>query len=263
MELGLKDKVALVTAASKGLGLATVESLLQEGANVAFCSSSEKNVKKTFDELNRKFPNKVFGFLCDLNLESSIEQLVANVISELGNIQILVNNCGGPPAGYFENLTEKEWDYSYYQVLMSAVRMTKLVLPNMKEKKWGRIINITSQSVKQPVDNLLLSNTFRSGLTAFAKTISNQYAPYNVTINNVAPGNIYTERIIALAKFKAKSSGTTFEEAVESMTEVIPAKRFGNPKELGDLIAFLASENASYITGTTIQVDGGIIKSTY
>jgi 3-oxoacyl-[acyl-carrier protein] reductase len=146
---------------------------------------------------------------------------------------------------------------------MSAVRLTKLVLPDMKKNRWGRVINITSLSVKQPVDNLLLSNTFRSGLTAFAKTISNAYGEYGITVNNVAPGHILTDRLKSLIKLKAEKAGKSYEEIFEMLSKDMPVKRFGKPEEFASAVVFLASEQASYITGVTLQVDGGIIKSTY
>ncbi len=261
MNLGLENKVAIVTAASKGLGRAVVEALLEEGAKVAFCSSNLENLNKTLQEFQAKFGNNVFAKTCDLNNENSIEEFYSAVISNFGEVNILVNNCGGPKAGYFEDMQKSDWDAGYKQVLRSAVKFTELVIPSMKKSKWGRIINITSLSVKQPVDNLLLSNVFRSGLTAFAKTLSNTYAEFGITVNNIAPGHILTERLKSLIEFRAKETGRTYEEIFSEMTNVMPVKRFGKPQELAAMAAFLASEKAAFITGTTIQVDGGMIKS--
>ena len=261
MDLKLKNKTALVTAASKGLGRAVVEALLEEGAKVAFCSSNPENLNRTFQELHEKFGGNVFAKTCDLNDENSIEEFYSAVVSNIGEINILVNNCGGPKAGYFEDMQKTDWEGGYKQVLRSAVKFTELVIPSMKKNKWGRIINITSLSVKQPVDNLLLSNVFRSGLTAFAKTLSNAYAEFGITVNNIAPGHILTERLKSLIEFRAKETGRTYEEIFSEMTNVMPVKRFGKPQELAAMAAFLASEKAAFITGTTIQVDGGMIKS--
>ncbi len=261
MNLGLENKVSIVTAASKGLGRAVVEALLEEGSKVAFCSSNSENLNKTFQEFREKFGGNVFAKICDLNDEDSIEEFYFAVTSQFGAVDILVNNCGGPKAGYFEVMQNSDWESGYKQVLRSAVKFTELVIPGMKKKKWGRIINITSLSVKQPVDNLLLSNVFRSGLTAFAKTLSNNYAAFGITVNNIAPGHILTERLKSLIEFRAKETGRTYEEIFTEMTNVMPVKRFGEPKELAALAAFLASEKATFITGTTIQVDGGMIKS--
>ncbi len=263
MELSLKNKVALVTASSKGIGRATAETLMNEGCRVAICSSNKENLDRAASEIAAIYGNEPLSVICDLNKPEDLENTVKAVEETYGNIDILVNNCGGPPAGYFEDLTEEQWNFSFHQVLMSAVRLTKLVLPSMKKNNWGRVINITSLSVKQPVDNLLLSNTFRTGLTAFAKTISNQYGRYGITINTIAPGYTLTARLYELAIDEAKRTGKSHEEVLASMAAKVPMERLGKPEEIAYLVAFLASERAGYITGTTIPVDGGVIKSTF
>jgi len=263
MELNLKGKVAIVTAGSKGLGGATVDLLLREGAKVAFCSSREASISEKLNAIDPDFRDNVFGVVCDLNSREAIGTFYVKVREKFGPVNVLVNNCGGPPPGYFDDTDEEKWESGYNQVLMSAVRLTKLVLPDMKKNRWGRVINITSLSVKQPVDNLLLSNTFRSGLTAFAKTISNAYGEYGITVNNVAPGHILTDRLKSLIKLKAEKAGKSYEEIFEMLSKDMPVKRFGKPEEFASAVVFLASEQASYITGVTLQVDGGIIKSTY
>ncbi len=263
MYLGLHNKTAIVTAGSKGLGGAVVSSLIGEGAKVAFCSSNPENVRLKVESLGEKYKGIIFGFVCDLNDKESISEFYSKAVDVLGHPDILVNNCGGPAPGFFEDLDEEKWSEGFNQALMSAVRLTELVLPAMKEKKWGRVINITSLSVKQPVDNLLLSNTFRSGLTAFAKSISNAYGKYGITVNNVAPGHILTDRLVNLLEIKAKNAGKTYEEIFEILSKEMPVQRFGKPEEFASAVTFLASEQASYITGVTLQVDGGIIKSTY
>ncbi|MCB0752920.1 MAG: SDR family NAD(P)-dependent oxidoreductase, partial [Ignavibacteriae bacterium] len=186
MDLKLKNKTVLITAASTGIGRATAELFLEEGANVTICSSNINKLEKTSKEIFDKHGKEIFFVKCDINRLEEIENTVKIVEEKFGSIDILVNNCGGPKPGFFEKLSEEDWKNGFDQVLMSAVRFTKLVLPEMKKKKWGRIINITSISVKQPIDNLLLSNAFRSGVTAFAKTLSNQVGEFNITVNNVA-----------------------------------------------------------------------------
>lgn len=263
MDLKLKNKTVLVTAASTGIGRATAELFLEEGANVAICSSNINKLEKTTKEIYNKYGKEVFYIKCDINDLAEIENTVKIIEEKFGEINILVNNCGGPKPGFFENMNEADWANGYDQVLMSAVRFTKLVLPKMKENKWGRIINITSISVKQPIDNLLLSNAFRSAVTAFAKTISNQLGDFNITINNVAPGYTLTARLEHLAEIKSKEFQSTKEEVLKKMADDVPLKRLGKPEELASLVVYLASKQAAYITGQTIVVDGGFIKSTY
>lgn len=264
MNLGLKNRNVLITAASKGIGFAIAKLFAFEGSNIVICSSNTKNITAAVNQLIEITGNKnIFGTECNLNNIEDINNLFSFSKDKLGNIDILINNCGGPTPGFFENLSEDDWDNSYNQVLKSAMRLTKLVIPNMKENNFGRIINITSISVKQPVDNLLLSNTFRSALTAFAKTVSNELACYNITVNNVAPGYTLTERFKQLLLLRAEKAGISYEAAVENMSKEIPAKRFADPDEIANVVVFLASVAASYITGTTISVDGGYIKSTY
>lgn len=263
MELNLTGKNVLVTAASMGIGRAAAEQFIKEGCNVAICSRNQDNLLKAVKEIKSLYNVEPLWVVCDINKLDDIENTFKVVTETLGNIDILVNNCGGPRAGFFEELNDSDWDFAFKQILMSAVRFTRLVLPGMKEKKWGRIINVTSLSVKQPVDNLILSNSLRSAVTAFAKTLSNQVGKYNITINNVAPGYTLTSRIYELAVIRAKQLGVPHEEVLSSMANEVPMKRLASPEEVASLIVYLASEQAGYITGATISVDGGIIKATY
>ena len=180
-----------------------------------------------------------------------------------GEIDILVNNCGGPVPGRFDDLDDLKWEEAVDQVLMSVIRLTREVLPGMKGKKWGRIINVTSLSVKQPVDNLMLSNALRSAVTAFSKTLSMEVGKDNITVNNVAPGYTLTSRLYELALERGKETGVSHEHILAEMATNVPMKRLARPDEIASMIVYLASEQAGYITGTTIQVDGGAIKSTY
>ncbi len=261
METGLRNKTALVTAASKGIGKGCAAALIKEGCRVIISSSNAKNLEYALKEFSAIPGAQVHAVKCDLNLKSDIQNLYEQVKSLYGGIDILVNNCGGPHPGFFEELGEDKWDYAYDQVLMGPVRLIKLFLPSMKQKKWGRIINITSLSVFQPIDNLILSNTFRTGLTALAKTLSNRFAANNITVNNVAPGYVLTERIKELAENKAKVTGETAEQIFEKMKSEIPMQRIGQPEDIANAVVFLASEGASYITGNTIHVDGGRVVS--
>jgi 3-oxoacyl-[acyl-carrier protein] reductase len=263
MELNLKGKTVLVTAASMGIGRATAELFIKEGCKVAICSRSKENLIKTAEEIKVLYSIEPLWIVCDINKLADIENTVQTVKENFGEIDILVNNCGGPIPGFFENLTDENWEDAFEQILMSTVRFTRLVLPGMKSKNWGRIINITSLSVKQPVDNLILSNSLRSAVTGLAKTLSNQVGKYNITVNNVAPGYTLTSRLYELAVSKAKLSGDSHEHVLASMANEVPMKRLARPDEVGSLVVYLASEQAGFITGSTIAVDGGVIKATY
>jgi len=261
MDFGLKGKNALVVASSKGIGRAVAEALLREGSNVAVCSRNRENLENSFKE--NRYDNNPLLITCDINNVENIVDTVKTIEDSFGGIDILVNNCGGPAPGNMDDIDDNRWRYAYEQVLMSAIRFTRLAIPKMKGNNWGRIINITSISVKQPIDNLLLSNTFRSGLIAFAKSLSNEVAKYNITINNVAPGYTLTSRLYELALSESKKTGKSQEDVLNSMAEKIPMQRLAQPDEIAALVTFLASGKAGYITGTTIQIDGGLIKSTY
>lgn len=263
MELNLVGKNVLVTAASMGIGKAAAEQFIKEGCNVAICSRNQENLLKAVKEIKSLYNVEPLWLVCDINKLEDIENTVKVINETFGSIDILVNNCGGPRAGFFDDLNDEDWNFAFNQILMSAVRFTRLVLPKMKEKNWGRIINVTSLAVKQPVDNLILSNSLRSAVTSFAKTLSNQIGKYNITINNVAPGYTLTSRIYELAVVKAKQSGISHEEVLASMANEVPMKRLARPDEVASLIVYLASEQAGYITGSTIAIDGGVIKATY
>ena len=263
MDLQLEGKTVLISAASMGIGRAAAEEFVKEGCKVAICSSNQQNLVKAVSEIKNSYDFEPLWTVCDINKPGDIENAVRIVNDNFGDIDILVNNCGGPAPGYFDELDDKDWADAVDQVLMSAIRFTRSVLPGMRRKNWGRIINITSLSVKQPVQNLILSNSLRSAVTAFAKTLSNEIGKDNITINNVAPGYTLTARLYELAVTRAKERGESHEHVLASMAADVPMKRLARPDEIASLIVFLASEQAGYITGTTIQVDGGVIKSTY
>ncbi len=263
MELNLTNKNVLVVASSSGIGKAIAEMFVQENCNVAICSSNKVKIELTAKELKDKFNKQVFYIKCDINNKDEIKATVKAVEEKFGSIDILVNNCGGPKPGYFDDLNDDDWENALEQVLLSTVRFSRLVLPNMKKKKWGRIINITSVSVKQPIDNLLLSNSLRSGVTAFAKTLANQVGQFNITVNNVAPGLTLTGRLEELAELKAKEANISKEQMLQKMAEEIPLKRLASPDEIASAVIYLSSEIAGYITGQTIVVDGGFVKTTY
>jgi 3-oxoacyl-[acyl-carrier protein] reductase len=199
---------------------------------------------------------------CDVTNPEDLATIVETTIQEFGRLDILVNNAGGPPFGYFENFDDEVWQQAFELNLLSTVRLIRLVLPHMRQAGGGRIINIVSTSVKQPIDGLLLSNTIRPGVIGLAKSLSFELAPDNITINNVCPGRILTDRLLQGVSVQEKlAQGISAEEALSGQTKDIPLGRLGKPEELGALVAFLASSQASYITGTTIPVDGGLVRS--
>ncbi len=263
MDTGLRGKTVLITASSMGIGKAVAELFAAEGCNVAISSRSKENLLAASKEIKNKYNVEPLWSVCDLNKNKDIETTYQTVVDQFGGLDILVNNCGGPVPGLFQELEEDDWNYAYEQVLLSTVRFSKLVLPEMMGKNWGRIINITSISVKQPVDNLILSNSLRAGVTGFAKSLSNEVARFNITVNNVAPGMTLTRRLYELAVVEGKEKSKSHEEVLVEMAKRVPMNRLGRPEEIASVVLFLASKQAGYVTGTTIHVDGGYIKSVY
>jgi 3-oxoacyl-[acyl-carrier protein] reductase len=263
MDTGLKGKVVLITASSTGIGKAVAELFAQEGCRIAISSRSKDNLLATAKEIKEKYSVEPFWSVCDLNKQKDIENTYSAVTRQFGTVDILVNNCGGPSPGLFQELEEEDWNAAYEQVLMSVIRFSKFVLPGMMGANWGRIINLTSISVKQPIDNLVLSNSLRAGVTGFSKSLSNEVAMFNITVNNVATGMTLTRRLYELAVVEAKEKGKSHEEILVDMAKRIPLNRLARPEEIASVVVFLASRQASYVTGTTIQVDGGYVKSLF
>lgn len=263
MDLGLRKKVALVCAASRGLGKAVAEELANEGASLILCARDADILNQTCEEIEQKSGVQILGISADLSKTADVERLFKEGIEHFGRIDILVTNVGGPPAGTFENLSAENWQNATQLLLTSVLDLTRLVLPRMKENGWGRILNITSIAAKQPVENLILSNSLRAAVTGFAKTLADEVAPFGITVNNILPGYTRTERVEQLAKTIAEKEGISPEEAQTKWTAEIPMKRLGEPHEFAALAAFLVSERASYITGSSIAVDGGWIRSLF
>ena len=261
MEFGLTDKIAVVGASSKGLGRAIALGLAQEGAKVTICARNSDALDATAADIRRQTGSEVLAVPTDVSQPEQVDALINAAISRFGGIDILVNNAGGPRAGRFAELAAEDYQMAVQLNLMSTINLCRAVVPVMQARGGGRIINLTSVSVKQPVDGLMLSNMARTGVIGFAKTLATELAPDNILVNNVCPGIIFTDRIQQLATVRAEEAGITFEEALERMTADIPLGRIGEPAEFANLVVFLASERASYITGTTIQVDGGMVKA--
>jgi 3-oxoacyl-[acyl-carrier protein] reductase len=263
MDLGLKDKVAIVAASSKGLGKAVALGFAEEGARLTICARGKDALDATSKEIESQTGAEVLAIEADVSKVDDVREIVSQTVKRYGSPHILVNNAGGPPLGDFLSFSLEDWQKALELNLLSTINLTRAVIPHMQEQKWGRIINITSVAVKQPIEGLILSNTSRAGVIGFAKSISNEFAKDNILINNVCPGRILTDRIIYLAEERAKRSNIGTKEVISSWEQDIPMRRLGRPGELADLVVFLASERASYITGTTIQVDGGIVKGIF
>jgi len=260
MDLGLKGKVAVVAGASKGLGFATAQSLGAEGAKLAICSRTADTIQRAAEKLNAQGFD-VIGIQADVSVPDQAQAFVSEACTRLGTIDILVTNAGGPPSLTFEQIDTTAWEDGFRLNLLSTITMIRTALPTMKEKYWGRIINMTSIAAKQPVDGLILSNTIRSGVIGLAKSLSRELAPFNITVNNILPGYFYTNRVQNLAEILACKAGSSPDTILSHWENDIPLKRLGNPDEFGDLAAFLASEKAAYITGTSIQIDGGFCRA--
>ena len=252
MDLGLINKIAFVAASSQGLGKSVALELAKEGAQVIICGRNDKSLDEAKAEIEEKSKQKVLALKGDLSQAADRERMLKKALTTYKKIDILVCNSGGPPAGKFEDLSPEDWDAAYKQLLASTVALIRAVIPAMKEQEWGRIIAITSQAVKQPVENLILSNSVRASVAGLIKTLSNELGPYNITVNNVMPGYTETARLKKLI---------AANPAMINAVDEIPLGRFASPKEFAAAVTFLASERASYITGVSLAVDGGWIKN--
>jgi 3-oxoacyl-[acyl-carrier protein] reductase len=260
MDFGIKNRVALVAAASKGIGFAVALELAREGARVFLCSRDEQRASEAAQKIHDETGATVAGIGADVTDDRAVEHFVSLARERAGRIDILITNAGGPPASSFADADLEAFRKAFELNALSAIRLAKLVLPGMRERKWGRIVNITSVSAKQPIDGLLYSNTVRAALTGWAKTVSNEVAADNVTVNNVAPGYTLTGRQDELAEARSRALGKSKEEIIASWATQGPMGRIGQPEDIAAAVAFLASERASYITGVTLQVDGGWVR---
>jgi 3-oxoacyl-[acyl-carrier protein] reductase len=263
MDLGLKGKVALVAAASEGLGKACALALAEEGAKVVICSRRKKEIQAAADEIRLKTEAEVIPVGADLTMPSDIENFIEAGRKRFGTVHILVNNAGGPPTGSILDLPDEEWEKGFNLTMMSMVRMSRGVLPMMIQQKWGRIITITSYAAKQPINELILSVSMRPGIHGLSRVLSNLYAKYNITINSICPGNILTKRQEELNRKRAEEKNMPLADYLMQVAAQIPAERLGRPDEIGSVAAFLASEKASYINGVNLLVDGGLTKGVY
>ncbi|HKY98010.1 MAG TPA: SDR family oxidoreductase [Gemmatimonadaceae bacterium] len=261
MDLGLRGKVALVAAASKGLGRATAQELAAEGASVVICARGKEALDNARHEIASTTGSEIIAVTGDVSIEKDVDRIVDTAMQRFGRIDILVTNAGGPPSARFESLTSDMWRSAVDLTLMSVINLTSRIVPGMRERKWGRVINIASIAAKQPVEGLMLSNSIRSAVIGFARTLANEVATDGVTVNNILPGYTLTERVDQLSHATAQRDGITTEAALHKWEVEIPMRRLGEPREFGALAAFLASERASYITGQSVAVDGGWIRA--
>jgi 3-oxoacyl-[acyl-carrier protein] reductase len=263
MDLGLKDRVAIVAASSQGLGKAVALGLAQEGARLAICARTELTLNATAEEIRKATGAQVLALAVDVTVYEQVRRFVAETVERYGRVDICVANAGGPPAKPFAETTVEDWRAGVDLNLMSTLYFGREVLPLMQKQKWGRLITITSVAVKQPVDGLILSNSVRSAVSGLVKSLSNEYGKDNVLVTNVCPGYTQTARLEQLAGKLAAAEGIGPEQIRARWAAQVPLRRLGQPEEFANLVVFLASERASYLTGVSIAVDGGLVKGVY
>jgi 3-oxoacyl-[acyl-carrier protein] reductase len=263
MDLGLRDRVAVVAASSRGLGKAVALGLAREGARLALCARTQSTLDATAGEIRRETGAEVLACAVDVTIYDEVRRFTAAAVEEFGRLDICVANAGGPPSKSFAETTIEDWQSAANLNLMSTVYFAREVLPVMQNQRWGRFIAITSVAVKQPVEGLILSNAVRSGVSGLIKTLSNEYGRYGVLVNNVCPGYTATARLVELTGKLAGKEGVDARDIEERWARQTALGRVGRPEEFADLVVFLASERASYLTGVSIAVDGGLVKGVY
>ena len=261
MHLELQGRVAMVAAASKGIGKACALALAAEGCKVSLCARSAAELEKTRAEASQHA--EALAVVTDVSAKQDLERWHQQTLAAFGTVDILVTNTGGPPVSRFMQLSDEQWQTGVASTLLNVVRLARLVIPAMQQRRWGRIIHLTSLVAKQPLDELTISSTLRAGLSGLTKTLANQLGPDNITVNAVLMGHILTDRQAHLADVRVQERGITHEQYFAQQAAEIPLRRLGEPHEVGEVVAFLASERASYLTGVSLQVDGGLIRGTF
>ncbi|HEY7678388.1 MAG TPA: SDR family oxidoreductase [Candidatus Methylomirabilis sp.] len=260
MDLGLTGQPALVAAASKGMGRAVAEGLAREGARLAIFARTEADVRLAADEIRGATGAEVLALAGDATRAADVQRVVGEAAARFGGLRVLVTNAGGPPLGPFDEMDDAKWQAAFELNLLSVIRLIRAAVPHLRAAGGGRIVNIQSTAVKQPIDGLVLSNTLRVGVVGLAKTLASELARDRITVNTVCPGRIYTERLHSLFVYRARAQGGTVEQARAAEEALIPLGRLGTPEEFAAMVVFLCSEPARYVTGVTVQVDGGLVR---
>jgi 3-oxoacyl-[acyl-carrier protein] reductase len=261
MDLGLTGVPALVAAASKGIGRAVAEGLAREGACVALFSRTASDVHAAAEAIRAATGSQAIPLLGDVRVADDVRRVVDEAAGRLGGLRILVTNAGGPPPGLFDEMDDAHWQAAFELNLLSVIRLIRAAAPHLRAAGGGRVVNIQSTSVKQPIDGLILSNAIRSGVTGLAKTLANELGPDRITVNTVCPGRTLTDRLQSFLAARARRLGVSVEQVVATEEASIPLRRLGTPDEVAAVVVFLCSEPARYVTGITLQVDGGLVKS--
>jgi 3-oxoacyl-[acyl-carrier protein] reductase len=260
METGLKGKVVLLAGASQGMGRAAAQAFAAEGAIVAINARTEDKLQKAADEIRKSTGAEVYAQCFDVSYQAAVEKFVANIVKKYGRVDVCVANAAGPPAKTFLQASIEEWHKAFEMNFMSVVNLAREVIPHMQKNQWGRLITITSTSVRQPIPDLVLSSAIRPAVVGLAKSLAVEFGKDGITVNNIAPGYTATERLSELAGSRSKAAGVAEKDIYDRWADEVPLRRLGQPEEIADAIVWLASERASYVTGQTILVDGGIYK---